>query len=101
VVQHRAVNDADPIKSAETGYVPEAAVIELARKSGLYLEARSEVNANPRDSRDYEGGVWSLPPGLAMCQDIEAEAEIAACNTRFKAIGESDRMTLRFRKPIE
>jgi predicted methyltransferase len=101
VVQHRAAGNVDPAKSAETGYVPEAAVVELARKAGLYLEARSEVNANPRDSRDYEGGVWSLPPGLGMCRDIEAEAEIAACNERFRAIGESDRMTLRFRKPIE
>jgi len=101
VVQHRAAANVDPAKSAETGYVPEAAVVELARKAGLYLEARSEANANPRDSRDYEGGVWSLPPGLGMCQDIEAEAEISACNERFMAIGESDRMTLRFRKPIE
>jgi predicted methyltransferase len=101
VVQHRAAGNVDPTKSAETGYVPESAVVELARKAGLYLEARSEVNANPRDSRDYEGGVWSLPPSLDSCQDLEPESEIAACNERYRAIGESDRMTLRFRKPIE
>ena len=101
VVQHRAAAGADPAQTAGTGYVPEAAVIELARKAGLYLEARSEVNANPRDSRDHEGGVWSLPPGLALCEEIEVEAELAACQAKYQAIGESDRMTLRFRKPID
>lgn len=101
VVQHRAAEGADPLKSAETGYVPETAVIGLARKAGLYLEARSEVNANPRDSRDHSAGVWSLPPGLALCSELEAEDEIAACTARYLAIGESDRMTLRFRKPLE
>lgn len=99
VVQHRAPDEADPQTSAETGYLSEAAVIELARKAGLYLEARSEVNANPADSRDHEGGVWALPPSLGQCAEIEPEAERAACETRYRAIGESDRMTLRFRKP--
>ena len=101
VVQHRAKQGADPIQTAEMGYVSEQAVIELARNAGLYLEARSEVNANPADSTDYAGGVWSLPPGLAMCEEIEAEEEIGACREKFRSIGESDRMTLRFRKPIE
>lgn len=101
VVQHRAADDADPVKSAETGYVPEAAVIALAKRAGLYLEARSEVNANPADSRDHAGGVWSLPPGLALCREMEDEAEAAACTAKYLAIGESDRMTLRFRKPVD
>ena len=101
VVQHRASADADPVKSAETGYVPEAAVIALAGKAGLYLEAKSEVNANPRDSRDHVGGVWTLPPGLELCKEIEDAAELAACQSKYGAIGESDRMTLRFRKPID
>jgi len=101
VVQHRAPATADPVKSAETGYLPESAVIELARKAGLDLEASSEVNANARDSKDYEEGVWSLPPGLAICREIEGEAEKAACEEKYRAIGESDRMTLRFRKPLE
>jgi predicted methyltransferase len=87
--------------SAETGYVSERAVIDLARNAGLYLEARSEVNANPLDSKDYAEGVWSLPPGLAMCEEIEGEDELAACREKYLAIGESDRMTLRFRKPLE
>jgi predicted methyltransferase len=99
VVQHRAAADADPVKSAESGYVPEAAIIELARKAGLYLEARSEVNANPADTKDYAEGVWALPPSLALCGDLAAEDEKAACVARYQAIGESDRMTLRFRKP--
>ena len=100
VVQHRAAEDADPVKSAATGYVSERAVIELARKAGLYLEARSEVNANPADSRDHAEGVWTLPPGLALCGEIEEEQERAACEAKYRAIGESDRMTLRFRKPL-
>jgi predicted methyltransferase len=101
VVQHRAAAGADPVKSAESGYVPETAVIELARKAGLYLEAKSEVNANPRDTRDHSGGVWSLPPGLALCTELEVAEELAACQAKYQAIGESDRMTLRFRKPID
>jgi predicted methyltransferase len=101
VVQHRAAADADPLKSAETGYVSEAAVIELARKAGLYLEARSEVNSNPADSRDHEGGVWTLPPGFALCEEIEDQTELQACQAKYRAIGESDRMTLRFRKPLD
>ena len=100
VVQHRAAEGADPAQSAATGYVPEAAVIELARKADLYLEARSEVNANPADTRDHAEGVWALPPSLAVCENLAAEDEKAACIAKYQAIGESDRMTLRFRKPV-
>lgn len=100
VVQHRAPEGADAAESAQNGYVPEAAVIELARQAGLYLEARSEANANPADSRDHAAGVWALPPGLALCRELASEEEKAACQARYQAIGESDRMTLRFRKPL-
>ena len=100
LVQHRAAAGSDPAKTVEMGYVSEEAVIELARKAGLYLEARSEVNANPADSRDHKNGVWSLPPGLSVCRSIEGEDEMAACREKYQAIGESDRMTLRFRKPL-
>jgi predicted methyltransferase len=100
VVQHRAAGDADPGKTVEMGYVPEGTVIELAREAGLYLEARSEVNANPADDRDHEQGVWSLPPTYAICNAIESEDEAAACRSHYRVIGESDRMTLRFRKPL-
>lgn len=100
VVQHRAAEGADPLESASRGYVPEAAVIDLARRAGLYLEARSEVNANPADTRDHEEGVWTLPPSLALCRDLASEDEMEACTAKYRAIGESDRMTLRFRKPL-
>lgn len=100
VVQHRAKDNADPQVTSQMGYVSEQAVIELARNAGLYLEARSEVNANPADSKDYEQGVWSLPPGMAMCEEIQDKDEVDECRTRFRTIGESDRMTLRFRKPL-
>jgi predicted methyltransferase len=99
VVQHRAAEGTDPAVSAATGYLSEEAVIALARKAGLYLEARSEVNANPADTRDHAEGVWTLPPSLALCGDLGTEDEMAACRDKYQAIGESDRMTLRFRKP--
>jgi len=101
VVQHRAEKGTDPKVTAEKGYVSEAAVVALAKSAGLYLEARSEVNANPADTKDYAEGVWTLPPGLTLCREITAEAEKAACEAPWRAIGESDRMTLRFRKPLE
>lgn len=100
VVQHRAPAGSDPAVTAENGYLSEQALVNLARSAGLYLEARSEVNANPKDTTDHEGGVWTLPPGLALCRDVEGEVEIAECQGRYRAIGESDRMTLRFRKPL-
>jgi predicted methyltransferase len=100
VVQHRAEQGTDPVKTSEMGYVSEQGVIDLARGAGLYLEARSEVNANPADSTDHKEGVWSLPPSLSVCRDIESEDEAAACIDQYREIGESDRMTLRFRKPL-
>ena len=92
VVQHRAPDGSDPDKMAKMGYVSEETVIAIAEKAGLVLEARSEINANPLDTKDYEKGVWTLPPGFAM-GDTDRE--------KYAAIGESDRMTLRFRKPGE
>lgn len=100
VVQHRAAKSAGPAIEAHNGYVSEAAMIALAKTAGLYLEARSEVNANPLDTRDHEFGVWTLPPGFRACRDIEDELEKEACSEPWRAIGESDRMTLRFRKPL-
>jgi predicted methyltransferase len=88
IVQHRAGPRSDPEKFI--GYLPEERVIAMAEAAGFELEARSEINANPRDTADYPGGVWTLPPSLRL-GDEDRE--------RYEAIGESDRMTLRFRKP--
>jgi predicted methyltransferase len=90
VVQHRAPDDHPAARDGTTGYVSEARVLELAQAAGLVLEARSELNANPRDDHDHPEGVWSLPPASRGEGMTPEERE---------AIGESDRMTLRFRKP--
>jgi predicted methyltransferase len=90
VVQHRAPEGADVAASADKGYVPTAFVVEQAESAGFELVASSEINANPKDTKDYEVGVWALPPSL----DAKDGREDA-----YRAIGESDRMTLRFRKP--
>lgn len=92
VVQHRADEGTDPAVTAKKGYVSEQAVIELATNAGLKLSGSSEVNANPNDSKDYPDGVWTLPPSYEL-GDTDRE--------KYAAIGESDRMTLRFVKPAE
>lgn len=89
VVQHRAKTGSDPKETAKQGYVSEEAVKALAAAAGLEFEASSEINANPKDSRDHPEGVWTLPPGLSL-GDKDKE--------KYLAVGESDRMTLRFRK---
>ncbi|MBT8049918.1 MAG: methyltransferase [Gammaproteobacteria bacterium] len=99
VVQHRAADGTDPAETAKNGYVSEQAIITMAEAAGLVLEARSDVNANPNDSTDHEFGVWTLPPSMRACRDIEEDAVKAECREKYQAIGESDRMTLRFRKP--
>lgn len=90
IVQHRAEPGASLDAMKEAAYVTEDKVIELAELAGFELEARSEVNANPSDTKDHADGVWALPPTLAG-GDKDRE--------KFLAIGESDRMTLKFRKP--
>lgn len=99
LVTHRAPPGWTADDAKTKGYVAEALVIEMAEAAGLTLEASSEVNANPRDTHDHEAGVWTLPPGLAACREMAAGSEREACERRYRAIGESDRMTLRFRKP--
>ncbi len=90
VVQHRANAGEDPKKSSKNGYLPEAAVIASAEKAGFKLAEKSEINANAKDTKDYEKGVWTLPPRLAL-EDKDRD--------RYLEIGESDRMTLKFVKP--
>lgn len=90
VVEHRAAPDTSWEAMKSSGYMTEAYVIELAEKAGFVLDARSEINANPGDTKDHPAGVWTLPPSLKLGEQDRA---------RYLAIGESDRMTLRFRKP--
>lgn len=90
VVEHRAKpgTDFDTMKSS--GYLTEALVTKFATDAGFVLEASSEVNANPKDDANHPKGVWMLPP---------SNSHDAVDDAKYKAIGESDRMTLRFRKP--
>jgi predicted methyltransferase len=90
VVDHRAKPGTALETMKKSGYLTEALVIELATRAGFVLDARSEVNANPADDADHPNGVWTLPP---------TNRHDAADDAKYRAIGESDRMTLRFRKP--
>ena len=90
IVQHRAEPGTDPEDARRSGYLPEQWVIDQVTAAGFELSGRSEINANPKDTKDHPDGVWSLPPGFGS-GDKDRE--------RFAAIGESDRMTLRFSKP--
>lgn len=99
VVEHRAEPGTSHAQMVESGYVTEAHVIELAENAGFELEARSEANANPDDHKHHPAGVWTLPPSLRHCRRMDAGETRDRCIARYRAIGESDRMTLRFRKP--
>ena len=90
VEQHRAKADAPYSYSNGTkGYLREADVIKMMELAGFELVAKSEVNANPNDTADYPDGVWTLPPVLTLGDQDKA---------KYQAIGESDRMTLLFKK---
>jgi predicted methyltransferase len=97
VEEHRA--DPRPMAPGATdGYVSTAFVIQAARKAGFTLDASSEINANPKDTKDHPFGVWTLPPTRQSAPDGQP-ANPAFGHAKYDAIGESDRMTLRFRKP--
>ena len=89
IVDHRALPGADPLKSSKLGYLPEAWVIEKVEAAGFKLSGKSEINANPKDTKDYPDGVWTLPPSYRLGDKDRA---------KYAAIGESDRFTLRFVK---
>lgn len=99
LVDHRAKAGTGVDEMARSGYVTEEYAIELVTAGGFKFEASSPTNNNSADSKDHPDGVWSLPQSLRTCKKIEAADEKAACEQPFRAIGESDRMTLRFRKP--
>ena len=89
VVEHRAKPGTSMEMMKKSGYVTEEHAIAVAKKHGFTLVARSEVNSNPKDSASHPGGVWTLPPSLRL-KDKDRE--------KYLEIGESDRMTLLFKK---
>ncbi len=89
IEEHRAAPDANPDVSAKNGYLPEKWVISTVEAAGFKLAGKSEINANPKDTKDYSEGVWVLPPSFAL-KDKDHD--------KYAAIGESDRMTLKFVK---
>ena len=98
IEQHRGNPGVQDPKAA-SGYVTEAYVIETAAKHGLKLVAKSEINANPKDTKDHPFGVWTLPPTRATVPYGSGKpADPTFDRTKYDAIGESDRMTLRFTK---
>jgi predicted methyltransferase len=90
IVDHRLPESADTAREKSSGYLKVSTVRKLAEDAGFVFEAASEVNANPKDTADWPEGVWTLPPNLRL-KDVD--------RAKYVAIGESDRMTLRFRKP--
>jgi predicted methyltransferase len=90
LVEHRAKEGTPLEKQIQSGYMTEAYVIQMAKDAGFRLDAKSEINANPKDTADHPKGVWNLLPSLRGVAD-EDKANIMS-------IGESDRMTLRFIK---
>jgi predicted methyltransferase len=89
IEEHRAPAGADPAQSAKKGYVPERWLISQAQAAGFELGGQSDINANPKDTKDYPEGVWTLPPTYRLGDKD---------HDKYAAIGESDRMTLRFVK---
>ncbi len=100
LVEHRAPDDADVDFMKRSGYVSESYVISAAQDAGFELLQRSEINANPNDDKNHSKGVWTLPPSLRYCRSLDDQADSERCTIKYRAIGESDRMTLKFTKPI-
>ncbi len=90
VKDHRAKPGASLEAQVKSGYLTEDYVIKAAEKAGFKLVGKSEVNANPKDTADHPEGVWTLPPTLRLKEKDK---------DKYLAIGESDRMTLKFVKP--
>jgi predicted methyltransferase len=101
VVEHRADPRPEAVtngRAASDGYVAKATIVAAATKAGLVLDGESEVNANPKDTKDHPFGVWTLPP-TSRAPQANATPPAGWNPDTYKAIGESDRHTLRFRKP--
>ncbi|MFQ5534914.1 MAG: class I SAM-dependent methyltransferase, partial [Sphingomonadales bacterium] len=95
LVEHRGDPDVEQDPKVRSGYVRQDVVIALAEAAGFKLVGGSEINANPKDTKDYAHGVWSLPPSL---RSVIPNADILP-KDKYIEIGESDRMTLKFIKP--
>ena len=98
VEEHRAAPGGVPDLLAESGYVDQAYAVRLAQEAGFQLAASSEINANPKDTRDHPFGVWTLPP-VRRSSPRGQPADPAFDHAKYDAIGESDRMTLKLVKP--
>jgi len=98
IEEHRAAAGGVQEASAMDGYVQEAFVKQLAAEAGFRFDQASEINANPLDTKDHPFGVWTLPP-VRRTSPIGQADDPAFDRSRFEAVGESDRMTLRFVKP--
>jgi predicted methyltransferase len=96
IEQHRGNPGQEP--PVDKGYATEQAVIDAATKAGFKLDAKSELNANPKDTKDHPFGVWTLPPVRQSSEGGKA-VDPSFDRAKYDAIGESDRMTLRFVKP--
>lgn len=90
IVDHRLPENADAEREKSSGYIKTSTIKKLASDAGFEFVAASEVNANPKDTADWKDGVWTLPPSYRL-KDVD--------RATYEAIGESDRMTLKFRKP--
>ncbi|MES2172748.1 MAG: methyltransferase [Pseudomonadota bacterium] len=92
VVDHRLPEDRDSALEKSSGYLKVSTIRRIAQAAGFEYVGASEVNANPKDTADWPKGVWTLPPSLSQ-KDVDKD--------KYLAIGESDRMTLKFRKPAK
>lgn len=90
LVAHRGSAEMVGAQAAKTGYLAESEALRIAKAAGFEFVAKSEINANPKDTRDHPEGVWTLPPAYRL-GDTDRD--------KYAAIGESDRMTMKFRKP--
>jgi len=92
IEDHRGRNDKPQDPKAASGYLREDYAIALVKKAGFELVGSSEINANPKDTKDWVDGVWTLPPTLSQGDKDRA---------RYVAIGEADNFVLKFRKPLK
>lgn len=99
IEEHRADEDSPQDPLAADGYVREDYVIDMAKDAGFVLVGKSQINSNPKDTKDYPFGVWTLPP-VGRTAPLGKPDNPDFDKTKYMAIGESDRMTLLFAKPL-